>query len=146
MLTEENLGQEVDAFLEHFGKKGMRWGVRTKRPGAFATSKHKHQLNKASRQKDAAKIDKTIDRARGRVASGKTKAEFKKAKSEHAANKAKLGSREARKILNKARQKKYTDVTNSQAAKSGRETTVALLVTAGFLGLAGLSMARDARG
>lgn len=31
MMTEQILGQEVDIFLEHFGKKGMRWGHRSKK-------------------------------------------------------------------------------------------------------------------
>lgn len=31
MLTEQTLDQEVDVFLQHFGKKGMQWGHRSKK-------------------------------------------------------------------------------------------------------------------
>lgn len=132
MLTETNIVQEVDDFLEHFGRKGMKWGVRKSRPGAFATSKHKHQLNKASRKKDFEKHASNVDKARGRLASGKTKRDWKKAKGEHAANKAKLGGREARKILQKARDKKFNDASVSQQARDGKE--VAIILGAGAVG------------
>lgn len=129
MLTEQTLGLEVDAFLEHFGAKGMKWGVRK----SSAERSAGRAMNKASRRKDTDKMDKTIDRARGRTSSGKTKADWKKAKGEHSANKTKLGSREARKILNKAREKKYKDINNAQAAKSGKETAIVL----GIIGVVG---------
>ena len=77
-------------------------------------------------------MDKQIDKARAQVKSGKVKAEFQKAKSEHAANKEKLGSYEARKILRKARNKKATAVQTSQLAKSGREKALAVLAIGGL--------------
>lgn len=128
MMVEEKLVEDVDEFLEHFGAKGMKWGVRKNKAERSAG----RAMNKESRAKDRSKYDKDIDKARGRVSSGKTKQAFKKAKSEHAANKAKLGSREARKILSKAREKKYKDINTAQAAKTGKETAVVL----GILGLA----------
>lgn len=124
-MLKEQLDQEVDFFLEHFGAKGMKWGVRKDRSGPTG-----RQMNKASRQKDTAKYKSDIDKARARIQSGKTKTAFKKAKGEHAANKAKLGSREARKILNKAREKKYKDVNNAQAVRDGKEA--ALVIGAGI--------------
>lgn len=136
MLTEQTLELEVASFLEHFGAKGMKWGVRK----SSAERSAGRAMNKASRRKDTDKIDKTIDRARGRTSSGKTKAAWKKAKGEHSANKTKLGSREARKILNKAREKKYKDINNAQAAKSGKETAVAVGILAVVGGLSIASM------
>lgn len=34
MITEEQIDQEIDTFLEHFGKKGMHWGQRSKKSKA----------------------------------------------------------------------------------------------------------------
>lgn len=127
MLTEEILDQQVDAFLAHYGAKGMKWGVRKSKSERGPSGR---QLNKASRQKDKRKYEASVDNARGRIASGATKRNFKKAKGEHAANKAKLGSREARKILNKAREKKYNDINTSQQARDGKEVAAILAVGA----------------
>jgi hypothetical protein len=111
---------EVDELLlEHFGTKGMRWGTRTSR-------QQNRELNKASRNKDRQKHLIAVEKARANVKSGKTKSEFLKAKSQHSANKIALGSREARKILNKARDKKYLEVNTAQTAKNGKEVAVRL--------------------
>lgn len=115
---------EVDELLlEHFGKRGMHWGVR---------SSSNRSKNQESRMKDRQKRNLEIDKARQKVESGKVKQDYKKAKDAHAANKEKLGSREARKILNKAKEKRYNDINNSRLAKSGKETAVAIAGTAAF--------------
>lgn len=131
----------ADGYLEHYGKKGMRWGER-------------HALNKASRAKDRAKLDKQIDRARARTtgttrsarlgltdSGSKSHLEFKKARAQYKVDKQKMGSREARKILNKAREKRMNDIQTSQFAKSGKETTLVVLGVAGVVGLSVLNAA-----
>lgn len=124
---------DTELVLEHYGKKGMKWGQR-------------HAANKASRAKDRVAYDKSIDKARSRT-TGTTRAarlglsdtgskshtEFKKAKAQYKVDKQKMGSREARKILNKARTKRITDVNMSQQAKSGKETALVVLGAVGLL-------------
>lgn len=52
--------EEVDEFLEHYGVKGMQWGVRT--GGKLGRAHQKHLNNKASRlQKSAADQEALID-------------------------------------------------------------------------------------
>ena len=106
--------------LEHSGVKGMKWGVRK-------SKSELRDLNRASRQKDREARDKAIDKARARVSSGKTKANFKQAKQNYKHDKLEIGSREARKILNKARAKRASDIETSQLAKSGKEKATALI-------------------
>ena len=111
------IDEDVEAFLEHYGVRGQKWGVRRKQNRA---------LNKASRQKDWEAQGKEVGEARANVKTGKTKKEFKQAKKEYKANKEKLGSREARKILNQAREKKYNEIDKSQQAKNKKEAAAIL--------------------
>jgi hypothetical protein len=117
---------DEDVYLEHYGKKGMKWGQRRQQNRA---------LNKASRKKDVAKIDKEIDIARKRLDSGRARQDYLKAKAQYKTNKAELGSREARKILNKVKAKNYQDYNLSIQAKSGKETTKAVLAVVGLTAL-----------
>lgn len=121
MEDKQTLGEVfVEGFLEHHGVKGMKWGVRK-------SKSELRDLNRASRQKDREARDKAIDKARARVSSGKTKANFKQAKQNYKHDKLEIGSREARKILNKARAKRTSDIETSQLAKSGKEKATALI-------------------
>ena len=124
------IGEE--RYLEHYGVKGMRWGVRNdRRPGGTSNrqkNKASRAKDKAERKREIAKNQKKIDIARGRVASGKTKATYKKVKSEHKANKRELGSREARKILNKAKEKRYNEIEKSKEVRDGKELVRVLLI------------------
>ncbi len=121
-----------DEFLEHYGKKGMQWGVKTQK----SYSKNR-ALNKASRAKDkqkktdamnvtrerlrpkaaparnkstssgrkAARADRTadIDRARERINSGAARADRKAARAQYKQDRTSMGSREARNILRSSR-------------------------------------------
>ncbi len=102
---------DVDDFLAHYGKLGMKWGTRR------AASRQNRSLNKASRAKDRAKFDTSIDKARDRVKSGATKATYAKAKDQYKRDKVKVGSREAKKVLYKAQAKQYNEINTSRAAK-----------------------------
>lgn len=134
--------EEIIEFLEHAGVKGMKWGQRRAQ---------QKSLNKASRDKDKlaradrnAKFDKAIDRARARTKNptffkdtSKANLAVKKAKADYQANKAALGKREAKKIVAKARSKRLEDKIVAGFAKSGKETTRALLIGVGGLALMG---------
>lgn len=119
--------EEVYDFLEHFGVKGMRWGQRK------AARQRNRELNKATRAKMNEQRNKEIDRARARFDSGKARRDYLKAKEEFKKNKTELGSLEARRILNKTKEKNMRDFEKAQQTKSGKETTVAVLATVGVL-------------
>lgn len=56
---------EVENFLEHFGKKGMRWGVRNKRSGVSkskSSSKHKTTFQKSPSRLTDAQLNTRIKR------------------------------------------------------------------------------------
>jgi hypothetical protein len=124
-------------FLEHFGVRGMHWGVRN--PEKKAARQRNRELNRESRRKDTEARDKEIEAARNRIKSGKNQGRLHKAEMEYAANRERLGSREANKILNQARQRNLEDAAIAQQAKSGRETTAAVLLATGGILLTVLS-------
>ena len=65
---------DTDDFLEHYGKKGMKWGVRKAAPEGSAKAA-RQQLRKASRDKFTGyhKVNKA-DGTKGRVGVGRTAA------------------------------------------------------------------------
>lgn len=113
----------VDTFLEHHGVKGMKWGVRKKKdPTSF-----KNLLSKEGR-----KIrNQEITKQRDRWESGETKAAYKQAKSDFKSNRTKMGFVRASLVLNEARNQKIRDVITASKAKTGKELTLATLLTAG---------------
>lgn len=124
-LTDE----EIDDFFEHHGVKGMRWGQRRAR---------NRELNRASRKEDRAKHQTDVEKAREFFKSGDAKAEWKQAKADFKKNKGEIGSREARKILNKTRDQQIEKYSKSQEAKNGKEVALVVLgvVGASILGAA----------
>lgn len=126
--------------LEHYGVKGMKWGTRrassSDRPSFVARRSKNRQLNKAARAKDRDKHTRTVDAARKRVDSGKTKADWKAAKRQHKQNKADLGSYEARKALNKAREKRMKDIETSKQYRDGREALLGTMLEVALAGAA----------
>lgn len=115
---------EVSDFLEHFGIKGQKWGVRKEGRA------QNRALNKASRQEDKRERTANIDRARASFNSVSARKQMKNAKSQYHKDKIDKGSREARKILNKTRTSVSKDYATSQAAKNGKEIVGALAVGA----------------
>lgn len=124
---------EIDEYLAHHGVKGMKWGERK------AARQRNRQLNKESRRKDWDKQEKSVQRARDRVASGKTQQDYKKAKAKYKSNKRELGSREAKKALAKARDKKYKEINKSQEAKNGKEALAGAALILGMTALGALA-------
>lgn len=120
--------EDVDSFLEHYGRLGMKWGKRSGGGGGAGNASNR-KLNKQSRSVDRAKNDKEIDKSRTQLKSGKGRADYLKAKKQYKIDKVNLGSREAKKALNKVKDKSVDDYWKSQEAKSGKETTKALIST-----------------
>lgn len=117
-----------EVYLEHYGVVGMKWGER----------RANRALNKASSAKDWDKHAKDVDAARAKVKSGKLKAESKKAKAQYNQDKLVMGSREARKILNKKRMKINETYATSQQVKTkkGQYALAAALIGFGALQVA----------
>lgn len=132
--VERASDEEVDAFLEHFGVLGMHWGVRNPR---------NRELNRASRQKDRRKHENEVLRARAKLKSGRQTEEWIKAKDKFHRDKERIGSREARKALNKVRQKHYAEIQKSQEAANGKEAAITLLAVAGLVGITAFAAAKS---
>jgi hypothetical protein len=122
MIFEQNTKPSLEEALEHFGIKGMRWGVRRDPRNVASRARDRESAAKARGKQNA-----EIDAARLRVNSGKTRQDLKTAKKTFKSDKKTLGRREARKRLNAARIKAHTDVEKAQMVKSGAETAVAIL-------------------
>lgn len=114
----------IDDFFEHHGVRGQKWGVRR------AARQNNRALNKASRQKDRQKFTKSVETARAKFSSGDANREWKSAKAQFHKDKATKGSREARKILNKTRDKQRQEFALSQQAKNGKELAGFMLASA----------------
>lgn len=118
--------EESDGELSHYGKKGMKWGVRRAQNKA---------LNKASRARDREEHATSVQTARDRVKSGAAKADFKAAKADAKSRKMEIGSREVRKAIAKAREKRYEEVQKSQQYKNGKEMAITMLAGAATITL-----------
>jgi len=135
------LQKDID-WLEHHGVKGQQWGVRrAQKKQAKARNK---ALNKASRSKDFKEFEGTVDAARARRKGGAIKQERKAAKAQFHQDKAKVGSREARKILYEKRNKLSEEVAVSHQAKNGKEVAGTILAGAA-IGVAYSLLLKSAR-
>lgn len=126
----EDLISETES-LAHYGVPGMKWGkrkaasIRRNSELNSASRKKDREIRKADRKKAIADNDAAIDKARANVKNGS--AIKKAAKEQYKKDKLEKGSREARKVLNKTREKHYADIQKASETKSGRETTLAIL-------------------
>lgn len=143
--------QEDAEFLEHFGVKGMHWGVHKVESAVQKTVKsvkRNHELNKASRAREARRLAKppdnlgkspsifsknhvkTVETARFEVNSGNAKKRLRMAKKQYKLDKQKIGSKEARKILRTHKNTYYSTVSKAREAKNGRELVDQILTDA----------------
>lgn len=136
-VMERASDEEVDAFLEHHGVKGMHWGVRNqvnrfqgrrqagKKVAAARAAREQAQFDKLRKKlrPGARKLGRAADiqRARDRINTGALKADKKAAKAQFRKDKQKIGRREARRILRSKKDRLASDVARSQEAKSGLE-------------------------
>lgn len=133
MRVEEN--ENVDDFLEHFGVKGMKWGVRKAASSDSGSSDGKSQrqrnreLNKASRINDRINDRKEIESARRRHYGGENAKRIADAKAKYKEDKVTVGSREARKQLDQVRALAYADALKSKEYLNGKEFAKDLALT-----------------
>lgn len=122
MIIEEELYLDHEEFLDHHGVKGQKWGIR-----------QQHQVNKASRQRERARNRKKIDAARERYRTT-ARSDYLTAKSQYKIDKKNKGRAEARRILNKTKNKNVRDYNTGNQVRDGKEA--AALIAGGALGLA----------
>lgn len=126
--------------LAHFGIKGMKWGHHKAQPtgGGGATSKPSNrQLNKEFRKKENEKRNSEIDAARANYNQNARK-NYLDAKAQYKADKKTIGSAAARAKFNQVKQKNIDDYEVASQAKSGKETTVAVLSVVGAVAISAL--------
>lgn len=129
--------------LAHFGVKGMKWGHHKAQPtgGGGEAPKSGRQLNKEFRKEQNAKRNSEIDAARERYnASARTN--YLTAKAQYKADKKTIGSAAARAKFNEVKRKNMEDYAVANQAKSGKETTVAVLGIVGAVALSALLTAK----
>lgn len=122
---------ELTEELAHFGIKGMRWGRhKTETPGAETNRQKLKRLDKESRARDSKARDAEIDAARKRYNTS-ARSNYLKAKAQYKIDKNTIGKREARKKFDAVKMQNVADFELARQAKSGRETTVAVLNVVG---------------
>lgn len=99
---------EVEDFISHYGKKGMKWGVRNSRRPVPGT-------------KAAISRDKQIDAARERFASGANRRRYVQAKTKYKHQRVTKGKNFAKRELQKAKLKNLRDAQVANTAKDGKE-------------------------
>lgn len=128
--------EDIDAFLEHHGVKGMKWGTRR------AVRRENRAAKKQVRQEFNAARNAQIQSARTRFKTGQARADYKVAK---AAVKMDKGNIEARRILENTKAQNRYDYAVSRQTKSGKEATVTALLSVGLIGISALAIAASHR-
>ena len=122
--------EEFVESLMHFGKKGMKWGVRKSKDELRTLDRASKEKTKAGEKKIQEAHTKSVDAARERLSTGKTKSEYKAAKQQYKNDKGQIGKHAAKQALAKAAEKRNKDINKSQEYRNGNEAAKALLLAA----------------
>lgn len=154
-------------YLEHFGKKGMKWGQRKDRRATFKANKKATKAKEAEKKtaelnvlrkklappkkfktfdtstpegKAKAKAYRVqqIDRARERLNSGAARADFKDAKAQYKKDRVEVGRYTAKQAFKKVKQTNITDYHISQQIRDGKELTAHIIGAVGNVLIAGM--------
>jgi hypothetical protein len=140
---------EVDDFLEHFGKKGMKWGKRSSSSSSSSPTKTRGELrelnkvarseNKAKAKSDRAKEDKAHDDKVNKARDGfhKDAANLDKAQQKYKADKKVIGKVAAKRALKEA-EDKYIDSFNTATLSTTKEAHKQMIAAAGLLTLSAI--------
>ena len=136
MLTEDEFLEHFDQMdgesLEHYGKKGMKWGQKLAEANLGSAAKARTSTgNDKSRALGRGERNSAIDSARGRVADGSNKANLKEAKVAYKASKNTDGRAAAKTALRAVRDKNADDYHDSRLAKSGKEAVAIAAIAVG---------------
>lgn len=144
------MAETAEEFLAHHGVVGMKWGKHKAKSDdgggsssggsekAAPARRELKALDKASKKADIAKRDAEIDKARTNYDQNARK-NYLDAKAQYKIDKVTIGKREAAKAFNKVKDQNLADYNTGQLAKSGKETTAALLITVGAIALGGVA-------
>lgn len=133
-MAETSDSMTEEEYLEHYGKKGMKWGQRAAESqlGGFARSRNVRKESGDGKQSKEARSG-AIDAARGRVKSGANRQDLKKAKATYKASKRTEGAAAAKAALRAVRDKNADDAHDSRLSKAGGEKVALALVTVGLV-------------
>ena len=131
---------DIDAFLEHYGVKGMKWG---RQKVQDSTSGQQTLSRRALKKRDRERRNAEIDSARERVANAQL-ANVKNVE-QYRRDKKIMGEAAALKVYNKAADKIFDDDFTIDAAvaaqtKHGREAMGNALMIGGAVALAAVSV------
>lgn len=133
------MAETADDILAHYGVVGMRWGHHNKASsdsggGGTKSRAELKALNKQSKLNDRAERDIKIEEARQRYDTSARK-NYLDAKAQYKIDKGTIGKREAAKKFNEVKQKNMDDYEVARQAKSGKETTKAVVAAVGLVAL-----------
>ena len=121
------LSDEDRDFLQHYGVKGMKWGVRRSqaqldraagRSSKKSARKESRRKNKEQRKEQQAERSRSISKARKDLREGVPQQRVRDAKKKYKQDKQRIGRKEARKILNKERDRLISDLELAQEPRN----------------------------
>jgi len=116
-----------EGYFEHHGVKGQRWGIENHQRKSRAELR---SLDKKTKKRDNARDNREIDAARARYKTS-ARSNYKAAKAQYKIDKHIIGKRQAKKSLNKVKEKNFKDYQTASQTKHGKETAAAILVVSG---------------
>lgn len=134
--AEDLENMSTDEYLEHYGKKGMKWGQKMAEVnmGVYAKSRNARKDGVEGKQTKEQRGN-AIDAARGRIATGENRRNFKEAKSAYKAAKHTEGAAAAKAAFRAVKDKNVDDAHDSNLAKSGGEKVAVALIAAGAVAI-----------
>lgn len=139
MLTEDDFLAHMDVkaetmtddeWLEHYGKKGMKWGQKMAEASLGVVAKSRN-VRKEGNQGKQSKEERNaaIEKARDNIEDGTNFKNYTDAQKAVRKAKGTDGHAAAKAALNAVKDKNTDDYHDSRLAKSGAETTKAVLIT-----------------
>lgn len=129
-----------DEWLEHYGKRGMKWGQKMAEANLGVIAKSRNvRTEKGDGKQSKEDRNAAIDSARGRVHDGSNKRDLKAAKVEYKASKHTEGKAAAKAALRAVKDKNADDMHDSRLAKSGGEKTAVVILSVAAIALSAIN-------
>jgi hypothetical protein len=125
---------DEEAYLEHYGVKGMQWGVRRENRRASRERNRKRNMTARTKAKNAGRANakthaQRVDEARRRIDSGDALADFGRAVLDYRRNRERQGSRAALDIIARAHREYGDDLRLSRQYRDGTEAAIDVINT-----------------